>query len=79
MVKIEITKVIQTRGEEWALVKFRNATTEGTCAGNFGCPGLQIVPGQVYKGNLTQKRSYDGTLLTRFKGCLLYTSPSPRD
>ena len=68
VVRIEVTKVIQTRGDEWALVKFRNDRTEGTCAGNFGCPCHQIVTGQVFKGNLSQKRSYDGTLLTRFKG-----------
>ena len=68
MVKIEVTKVIQIRGDEWALVKFRNASTQGTCAGYFGCPCQQIVAGQIYSGNLQQKRSYDGTLRTRFKG-----------
>lgn len=68
MVKIEVTKVLQTRGDAWALVKFRNADTEGTCAGYFGCPCHKIVAGQVYRGNLQQKRSYDGTLRTRFKG-----------
>ena len=68
MPKIQITKVIQTRGDDWALVKFRNAETEGTCAGYFGCPNISIVPGQIYLGKLQQKRSHDGTLLTRFKG-----------
>jgi len=68
MTKIQITKVIQTRGDDWALVKFRNADTEGTCAGYFGCPNVAIVPGQIYLGKLQQKRSHDGTLLTRFKG-----------
>ena len=68
MVKIEVTKVIQTRGDEWALVKFRNADTNGTCAGYFGCPCSQITAGQIYTGNLQQKRAYDGTLRTRFKG-----------
>jgi hypothetical protein len=68
MPKIQITKVIQTRGDDWALVKFRNAETEGTCAGYFGCPNVSIVPGQIYSGKLQQKRSHDGTLLTRFKG-----------
>ena len=68
MVKFQITKVLQTRGEEWALVKFRNADTDGTCAGNFGCLCHQIVAGQVYTGNLTQKRTRDGKILNRFKG-----------
>jgi len=68
MVRLEVTKVIQTRGDEWALVKFRNADTQGTCAGFFGCPCHQIVAGQVYTGNLQQKRTHDGTLRTRFKG-----------
>jgi hypothetical protein len=68
MTKIQITKVIQTRGDDWALVKFRNAETEGTCAGYFGCTNVYIVTGQIYLGNLQKKRSHDGTLLTRFKG-----------
>ncbi len=68
MTKIQVTKVIQTRGDDWALVKFRNTDTEGTCAGYFGCPNVSIVPGQIYLGKLQQKRSHDGTLLTRFKG-----------
>ena len=68
MVIIEVTKVLQTRGDEWALVKFRNATGDGVCAGNFGCLCHQIVPGHIFNGNLSQKRSYDGQLQTRFKG-----------
>lgn len=68
MVKIEVTKVLQTRGDEWALVKFRNADTNGVCAGNFGCACNQIVPGHVFNGKISQKRSYDGQLQTRFKG-----------
>jgi len=68
MVKIEVTKVLQTRGDEWALVKFRNADTNGVCAGNFGCSCHQIVPGHLFNGKLSQKRSYDGQLQTRFKG-----------
>ena len=68
MPKIEITKVIQTRGDDWALVKYRNADGQGTCAGYFGCPNISIVTGQIYSGSLQQKRKYDGTLLTRFKG-----------
>ena len=68
MVKIEVTKVLQTRGDEWALVKFRNADTNGVCAGNFGCACQQIVPGHIFNGKLSQKRSYDGQLKTRFKG-----------
>ena len=65
---IEITKVIQTRGDDWALVKYRNTDGQGTCAGYFGCPNVSIVPGQIYGGILQQKRKHDGTLLTRFKG-----------
>lgn len=68
MVRIEVTKVLQTRGDEWALVKFRNADTNGVCAGNFGCACQQIVPGHIFNGKLSQKRSYDGQLKTRFKG-----------
>lgn len=68
MNQIEVTKVIQTRGQDWALVKFRNADTEGTCAGNFGCAGEHIVPGHRFKGKISQKRAHDGRLQTRFKG-----------
>lgn len=69
MVRIEVTKVLQTRGDEWALVKFRNTDTEGTCAGCFGCSCHQIVAGQIYIGSLQQKRDRNsGTLRTRFKG-----------
>jgi len=68
MVKIVITKVIQTRGEDWALVKFQNDTSKGTCAGNFGCPGNCIVSGQIFNGNLSQKRTHDGRLQIKFKG-----------
>jgi len=68
MPKIQVTKVIQTRGDDWALVKFRNDGSEGTCAGYFGCTNIYIVPGQIYSGKLQQKRSHDGKLLTRFKG-----------
>ena len=68
MPNIQVTKVIQRRGDEWALVKFRNAGTEGTCAGYFGCPNVSIVPGQLYVGKLQQKRTRDGTLRTNFKG-----------
>lgn len=68
MVKIEVTKVLKTIGEEWALVKFRNADTNGVCGGNFGCPCDQIVPGHIFNGNLSQKRKHGGQLQTRFKG-----------
>ena len=68
MVKLEVTKVLQTRGDDWALVKFRNSDTTGVCAGNFGCSCQQIVPGHVFNGKMSQKRSYDGTVQIRFKG-----------
>ena len=68
MVRIEVTKVILTRGEDWALVEFRNAETKGTCGGNFGCTNSQIVPGQIYKGALTMKRVRSGGRKCSFKG-----------
>ena len=37
MVRIEITKVILSRGDSWALVKYRTAESHGTFGGNFGC------------------------------------------
>jgi hypothetical protein len=68
MVRIEVTKVILTRGEDWALVEFRNADTKGTCGGNFGCSTSQIVPGQIYKGTLSMKRVRTGGRKCSFKG-----------
>jgi RecD/TraA family predicted helicase len=66
--KLEITKVILTRGEDWALVEFRTTETKGTCGGNFGCSNSQIVPGQIYKGNMTMKRMRSGGRKCSFKG-----------
>lgn len=68
MVKIEVTKVILTRSEDWALVKYRTATKNGTCGGKFGCRASTIVPGQVYCGKLAIKRTRNGTNKCSFVG-----------
>ena len=68
MVKIEVTKVILTRSEDWALVKYRTANKNGTCGGKFGCRASTIVPGQVYCGKLAIKRTRNGTNKCSFVG-----------
>jgi len=68
MVKIEVTKVILTRSEEWALVKYRTADSSGTCGGKFGCRASAIVPGQVYSGKLSTKRMRNGPNKCSFVG-----------
>ena len=68
MVLLEVTKVILTRGEDWALVEYRTKEARGSCGGNFGCAVSHIVPGQLYRGALTQKRTRTGTRKTAFKG-----------
>lgn len=68
MVKLEITKVILTRGEDWALVNYRTADGHGTCGGQFGCNTNQMVPGQFYRGALTMKRTRNGDKKCAFKG-----------
>lgn len=68
MVQIEVTKVILTRSEEWALVKYRTADSSGTCGGKFGCKASTIVPGQVYRGKLAMKRTRNGPNKCSFVG-----------
>ena len=68
MVKLEVTKVILTRGEDWALVRYRTADSSGTCGGKFGCSAVQMVPGQFYRGTITQKRTRNGDRKCAFKG-----------
>lgn len=68
MVKLEITKVILTRSEEWALVSYRTQHASGTCGGKFGCQVSLIVPGQYYSGKLQQKRGRDGQTKCSFVG-----------
>ena len=46
MVKLVITKLILTRGEDWALVEFQTKNDKGTCGGTFGCNVSSIVIGQ---------------------------------
>lgn len=68
MVRMEITKVILTRGEDWALVEYRTKEGRGTCGGKFGCSAAQIVAGQFYSGMFTSKRARDGSQKRAFKG-----------
>lgn len=68
MVKLVITKLILTRGEDWALVEFQTKNDKGTCGGTFGCNVSSIVIGQTYNGILNKKRTYNGALKTAFKG-----------
>lgn len=68
MVKIEVTKVILTRSEDWALVKYRSVDGAGTCGGKFGCQASAIVPGQWYRGKLTLKRTRAGPKKCSFVG-----------
>ena len=68
MVLIEVTKVIVTRNDVWALVEYRSANTSGTFGGKFGCQVGRIVPGQFYKGKITSKRDRQGRSRTHFTG-----------
>lgn len=68
MVLVEITKVILTRGETWALVEYRTQDSSGTFGGNFGCNGDTLVTGQVFKGKITFKRDRTGVKKKSFKG-----------
>jgi hypothetical protein len=68
MVRMEVTKVILTRGEDWALVEYRTKDGRGTCGGKFGCLSAQIVAGQCYTGVITSKRARDGRKKCAFKG-----------
>ena len=68
MVRIEITKVILTRGESWALVEYRTTEGRGTFGGNFGCNAATLVPGQVFRGVITTKRIRTGAKKYSFKG-----------
>ena len=68
MVRLEVTKVILTRGEDWALVQYRTTERHGTCGGKFGCNASQIVPGQFYRGNITLKRTRGGDRKCAFVG-----------
>ena len=68
MVKIEITKVILTRGDHWALVGYRTADSSGTFGGTFGCRADTLVPGQIFSGTITFKRDRTGRKKVSFKG-----------
>ena len=68
MVRIEVTKVILTRGDDWALVEYRSANASGKFGGKFGCHVGRIVPGQFYTGTLTVKRDRQGREKKSFKG-----------
>lgn len=69
MTTIEVTKFILSRGEDWALVKYRTASgVSGTCGGRFSCQTYAIVPGQYYVGRLSKKRSRSGEMQTNFSG-----------
>ena len=59
MVKLEITKVILTRSEEWALVSYRTQHASGTCGGKFGCHVSLIVA--VFPGHLSVQSATSGT------------------
>src|SRR5678809_1732967 len=84
----DIEQYFETLGEkkfrakqvyEWLWLKHVRAIDEmtnlskelrNTLKENFALPALIID---------TTQHSSDGTIKTRFKTCLLYTSPSPRD
>ena len=68
MVKMEITKVILTRSDEWALVSYRTSNDSGTCGGKFGCHNSLLVPGQYYSGKLQHKRTRSGQKKCSFVG-----------
>jgi hypothetical protein len=68
MVRIEITKVILSRGDHWALVEYRTAQGRSTFGGNFGCLADTLVPGQIFKGDITVKRDRTGRKKVSFKG-----------
>ncbi|MDA7838765.1 AAA family ATPase [bacterium] len=68
MVKMEVTKVILTRGTDWALVEYRTSEGRGTCGGQFGCNAAQIVPGQFFRGKLALKRTRNGDRKQSFNG-----------
>ena len=68
MVKMEVTKVILTRGTDWALVEYRTSEGRGTCGGQFGCNAAQIVPGQFFRGKIALKRTRNGDRKQSFNG-----------
>lgn len=68
MVVIEITKVILSRGDEWALVQYRSKNGSGTFGGVFGCHTDALVAGQYFKGTITSKRDRSGNMKKAFKG-----------
>ena len=68
MTIVQITKVILTRGDNWALVTYRSKDESGTFGGNFGCLADTIVRGQCFKGKITSKRDRTGKMKMSFKG-----------
>ena len=68
MVVIEITKVILSRGDSWALVEYRTKDGSGTVGGKFGCHTDALVAGQYFKGTITSKRDRYGKIKKSFKG-----------
>ena len=67
MVLIEITKVINAQYGNWALVEYRTKDgTRGVCGGKFGCDACYIVAGQIYRGNISRKRTPDGRVRASF-------------
>lgn len=68
MVLVEVTKLILTRGDNWALVQYRTKEQRGSCGGVFGCAVASIVPGQIYRGTFTEKRTRSGDKKLSFKG-----------
>jgi len=67
--KLEIVRIFCTRGADWALVSYRDASGQiSKCVGTFGCSGAEMVPGQIYTGRMSKKRKRDGSFESKFNG-----------
>jgi len=60
MPRIQITKVILTKGDKWALIEYRTAEDSGKVGGTFGCLADTLVPGQYFKGSIKRDRQGRG-------------------
>lgn len=58
----ELNRIIFSKNDEWVVCDLQRKNGEiikcsGNCIRNFGCSFLSMVPGQVYKGDITKNRN----------------------
>ena len=68
--KVQAMEIFDSRG---------NPTVEVTVELSDGTTGIAAVPSGASTGNSEALELRDGDKRLEGKGCLLYTSPSPRD